>query len=788
MELTFEQINGLVFEAIQPSKSESRIFMVIGEWYYRFVNSNEKKLTLTVPFYSDGIPEAITEYLYFFESTLKLVESQPLNSFDGTFLFDIFKYSSSSYNTRKEEDFRLPFKKSVNNNIHLFGDSTVTKEDQFLPVFKSDGIRLRNDEKVAVHRLFKLFKAIRKSSLISHPVLINIDENCLSLISANSISIPANIGLLNIISKGQTVSELRDLNAELKEHQLIPAISILYPYNTGISARIESTLPKSRHFRLVFRNRFSYPTIGGSDIQLLPTEFLVNENQLIRKASIKIIDTNHSKELFDLFEELKRGWKNAQFNPYITPFPAKWFMCIHSGEELSFWKNEFEKNFRSVSQNLLSICINIIEHLYNLNWINQIIDDKAIDGIILPTSKNHQEVIDSLKSYIKNVRQDIIFHTIDDFEEQIPKSTVVLDCFNLIEIVNWCQRFKPDGVCLNVPDFIYFNHYSFFQYRILKYQYLSLKDGLRAELDLEYDKNLLFGNTLTDTLNEARSNRTRYIFKYKEEPETELKITDEDVEIDELDFSESEVIEIIDSKDNTENLSGQLIVFTESGAEIRMSSNDSVIVIDKGFVTTKNAGMLLAKDSFVPPFNLKNVVEIELMINRLSQMSEKGRSWQVQLNDRKILNPNLYKVLLNKGLVLKEYQFEKGYLETRIIPELPTNFPKRLHNWKIVSEFLGISSQERDESWILYYGKSDLNKLKALYRTVLNVLIQENLFGQLENNSVANRMVEFVSQSDCFNLDEMGMNELEVAQSIIESIHRHLNFLQVNRISVLNHE
>jgi hypothetical protein len=437
---------------------------------------------------------------------------------------------------------------------------------------------------------------------------------------------------------------------------------------------------------------------------------------------------------------------------------------------------------------LLSICINIIEHLYNLNWINQIIDDKAIDGIILPTSKNHQEVIDSLKSYIKNVRQDIIFHTIDDFEEQIPKSTVVLDCFNLIEIVNWCQRFKPDGVCLNVPDFIYFNHYSFFQYRILKYQYLSLKDGLRAELDLEYDKNLLFGNTLTDTLNEARSNRTRYIFKYKEEPETELKITDEDVEIDELDFSESEVIEIIDSKDNTENLSGQLIVFTESGAEIRMSSNDSVIVIDKGFVTTKNAGMLLAKDSFVPPFNLKNVVEIELMINRLSQMSEKGRSWQVQLNDRKILNPNLYKVLLNKGLVLKEYQFEKGYLETRIIPELPTNFPKRLHNWKIVSEFLGISSQERDESWILYYGKSDLNKLKALYRTVLNVLIQENLFGQLENNSVANRMVEFVSQSDCFNLDEMGMNELEVAQSIIESIHRHLNFLQVNRISVLNHE
>lgn len=788
MELTFEQIDRLVHEAIQPSKLETRIFKVIGNWYYRFLNSNENKVTLTIPFYSEGITETIVEYLYLFESTLKLAESKPLYSFEGTFLFDVFKYSSSNYSTRREEDFRLSFKKSVNNNIHVFGDSTVTKQHQFLPVFKSDGIRISNEDKIAVYKLFRLFKSIRKCDLIKHPVLINIDENYLSLLSANSLLMPAKIGLLNVVSKGQTASELMDLNAELREQQLIPAISILYPYNTGISTRIESTLPKSRHFRLVFRNRFSYSTIVDSDIQLLPTELLENENQLIRKPLVEIINTEHSKELFDLFQELNRSWKNAQFNPYITPYPAKWFMCIHSGEELSFWKNEFEKNFHVVSQNLLSICINIIELLYNLNWINLITDDKSIDGIILPTSKNHQQVIDSLKSYIKNVRQDIIFYTINDFEEQISKSAVVLDCFNFIEIVNWCQRFKPDGVCLNVPDFIYFNHYSFLQYSILKFQYLSLKDGLRSKLDLRFDKNLLFGNTLTNTLNEARSKRTRYILKYKEEPETELKIIDEDVEIDELDFSESEVIEIIDSNDSTKNLSGQLIVFTETGEEITLSSNDNVIVIDKGFVTKKNAGMLMVKESFVPPFNLKDVMEIELMINRLSQMSEKGRSWQVQLNDRKILDPNLYKVLLKKGLELTEYQFEKGYLETHIISELPTNFPKKLRNWKIVSEFLGISPHERDESWILYYGKSDLKKLKALYRTVLNVLIQENLFGQLENNSIANRMVEFVSQSDCFNLDEMGMNELEVAQSIIESIHRHLIFLQINRIRVLNHE
>jgi len=788
MDLTFEQINRLVFEAIQPSKSESRMFTIIGEWYYRFVNSDEKKLTLTVPFYSEGIHEAIVEYLYFFEITLKLTELETLKSFEGTFLFDIFKYSSSNNNTRKEEDFRLIFKESVNNNIHLFGDSTVTKEDHFLPVFTSDGIRLRAEEKTAIYKLFGLFKAIRKSSFISHPILINIDENQLLLISANTISVPANIGVLNVISKGQTAGELRDLIAELREHKLLPAFSILYPYNTGISTRIESNLPRSRHFRLVFRNRFSYSTIGGSDVQLLPTEFSEDERLLIRKVSVNIIDTDHSKELFDLFEELNTSWKNAQFNPYITPFPAKWFMCIHSGEELSFWKKQFEKDFRAVSSTLLSICINIIEKLHSLNWVNQILDDKAVNGIVLPTSKSHQEVIVSLKCYIEQVRNDITFYKINDFKKRIPKSVVVLDCFNLIEIVNWCQRFEQDGIHLNIPDFIYFNHYSFFQYGMLKYQYLSLKDGLRETLDLDYDKNLLWGNTLADSLNEARSNRIKYIFKYKGEPETESETSDEDVEINELDFSESEVIEFLDSKDSTENLSGELIVFTESGKEIKLSSQDSVIVIDKGFVTTKNAGLLLEKDLFVPIFNLKDLVEIELMMNRLSQMSEKGRTWQVQLNGRKILEPNLYKALVNRGLELTDHQFEIRYLEPYIIPALPTNFPKRLKNWKIVSEFLGISPHERDESWILYYGKSDLNKLKALYRSVLDVLIQENLFGQLENNSVANRMVEFVTQSGCFNLEEMGMNELEVAKSIIESIHRHLIFLQVSRISVLNDE
>lgn len=784
MELTFEQINGLVFEAIQPSKSESRILTIIGEWYYRFVNSNEKKLTLTVPFYSECIHEMVLEYLYFFEIILKFNGAKSLEDFEDTFLFDIFEYSKSSDIKRKEGDFKLAFQKRIN-GVLFFDKSTVTGENYFLPVFKSESIGVREREKKSIYKLFRLFKGIRKSDLISSPILINLDENLLLSISANPVSFQDNIGVLSAISKGQTIEDLRDLSTHLKEGEPIPALSILYPYNTGISARIESTLSKSRHFRLVFKKRFSYSEINQSDIQLLPTEFLEVKSHLLRGVSVRIIDTCHSKDLFELFEELNRSWKDAQFNPYITPFPAKWFMCIHDGENLNFWKRQFEIDFPAVRHTLLTICLNIIEQIHGLNWIANFLINTEIKGLILPTSKSHQEVIVSLKKYIEQIREDVLFFTIDQFTSEIPESIVVLNGYNIIETVNWCQRFESDKVSLTFPDFTYFNHYSFFQYGVLKYQFLSIREGLRETLDPSYNETKLWEDTLSDLLREAKLNRSKYILKYKEE--TAIETGEEVTEFNELDFSESEVLEIIDEKDNIINESDKLIVFTKCGEEIQLSSQDRVIVMDKGFVTTKNAGLLAEKELFIPPVNIKDVVNIELIVSKLSQMTNKSRTWQVQLNDRKKIEPNLYKILASKGLDLQEYQFERKYLEPSNTPNLPSNFPKKLKNWKIISEFLGITPHNRDESWILYYGRSDLNRLKALYRTVLSILIEENLFGQTENIVLVNRIVGIVVQSGCFKFEDIGMSELEIAQSIIESIHKQLAFLEINRITVLKH-
>ena len=179
MEVTFDKIHNVVLETLQPKVKKADILQIIGNWYYLFLCSKERSVSLKLPYYNAKSIHDIYQYLRLFLITYKLALQPKLIFFKDTCLFDIFCYN------------KTPFKLNISNcaldfirekgNVLEWANNVIVSKNKFLPVFKK--AHLEKVDWGVINNTFKLFVAIRKHKLIEHPILINLDGNILLSLS-----------------------------------------------------------------------------------------------------------------------------------------------------------------------------------------------------------------------------------------------------------------------------------------------------------------------------------------------------------------------------------------------------------------------------------------------------------------------------------------------------------------------------------------------------------------------------------------------------------------------------
>src|SRR5690606_20811308 len=154
-EIEFYKIHNIAIETIGID-NDLRL-EIIGKWYLKFLISDEKELTLTLPKYDLDFIAVAYNYLQNITLCYSLLFKVELSNFQNTCLFDIFSYKTN--NTNHIHDYILNYECIKNNKI-LWGKGTITDNNTFLPVFKT--AQLNSKKTFAkVYNSFRLFKVIR---------------------------------------------------------------------------------------------------------------------------------------------------------------------------------------------------------------------------------------------------------------------------------------------------------------------------------------------------------------------------------------------------------------------------------------------------------------------------------------------------------------------------------------------------------------------------------------------------------------------------------------------------
>ncbi|MEO7046284.1 MAG: hypothetical protein ABI091_13325, partial [Ferruginibacter sp.] len=367
MEVTFDQINKVVLETLQPQVIKAEIFDVIGKWYYSFLGSNEKKIQLRLPYYNPKSINDIYQYLRLFLLTYKLINRSRITIFKDTCVFNVFGYKRH-YPKLTKENFFLAFIRE-RGNLLIWEKDILTRKDVFLPVFyrsQCEGTNLNE-----LNNTFNLFKVIRQNGIIMYPILIDLEKDLSLSLSSGKELIPVDYILFETIAyeRNRDVKDDIELEEQLDTIGIIDQVSIKYPYNRNIRSWLLEIAQK--RFELNIYDRFCYAEINDEDLFLLPRETFLNKGGLDDFDSrIKVLNTAHDRGLYELMNGLKEKWQEYGFNKFTTPFPKYWFLFINKSQSSEEWLRQFKVNYPNVAEKLIIRDIEkIVIALLDLNWV-----------------------------------------------------------------------------------------------------------------------------------------------------------------------------------------------------------------------------------------------------------------------------------------------------------------------------------------------------------------------------------------------------------------------------------
>jgi hypothetical protein len=782
MEVTFNKIHEVVLEALNLKEKHSAFLKVVGKWYYNFLQSPDEKVTLHVPKYEEETINIAYNYLRLFSLAFRLVNRPELTAFENTCLFNVFDYNKRIGYFLNSTKPTIDFVKKEG-EVLQWSDNVLTTKNRFIPVFIKEQIEISHWDDI--YNTFILFKIIENKGLINHPVLINLREDlCLSLSTGDKITANQYVQFktINWDSKIHTQEYAIKLEDELLTQDFTHHISVRFPYYKNIHSYLLDVGKK--RMGLVFNSRFYYQNIVDTDIYLLPKE--IHENELVFEdifSKFKILDTNHSLPLFKALNEFRIAWRAYEFNKFTTPFPKYWFLFINQSIPKDDWFEMFKTDYPDVSERpIISSVKVIIDQIHDLNWSKLFIEGVKNPVILLPEirglkKKKLEKSLNSFKNYLlSNNSKTVFIENNDDYEYIEHKNLLVLDGFNIINLINIFQQ--NEDLQIVIPDFLYFNYQPWIKYQLLNYQFDALLNPKRELLDQNFSVNKeFFTNQRSELIKGIKSDIIKYRKKYN--VEEEIVVIEENLSTNEdIVFRNEEEIEIsLATKEKATET--ELQIETTTGKIFKLKSSNQILLQRTSIISCR-ASYLVPGDSFITLNEINSVIDKDEIINKLSRIPDSVIDFQIELGKKS----DVYHTLEKYGLV---YKSEKYFNDKYVLNEEEHTsekfiLPKKKDHWKIICEYLGINSIDTNQAWISHYGRRHINEIKGIYKYIFNLCIDGDYMSEAENPELINKIAAFLEEKKEIFEEGEGANTMDLAKSIISAIINELSFHQVKEI------
>ncbi len=789
-ELEFSKIHNVVIDAFEETievYKESKL-EIIGGWYFNFLISQEKNLSLILPEFNADLSRVALNYLRLFTLTFNLFNKEKLEDFEHCCLLDVFKYNPT-INEINIQEYILNFIEQKNKTL-VWNNETHTDHNSFLPVFLKCQLTSTKELNV-IYYTFKLFQSIRKHKLINYPILLDIEKNinlvfnpfknCNNRSKSNVYCNELNIELANSFKD----EEAAGLEEQLKKINILNRVNIKYPYSK-IPHLYLSSLGDKR-LNLEFNNRFFYNKPEGQDIILTPEEFNQHKKNIdFSVLDYHVVNTNHNSSLFKSLNAFKQNWISLDLNKFIAPYPKYWLLFVNQSLPKEEWVKQFKISYPSIANEpIINDVEDIITELHDLNWIIDALKEYSNPQIIFSElkglrSKRLAWSFNNFKEYILSINPDSTFldsTKSTSFHKNV--EYIYLNAFDVIGLSN--NKIGLESCKVLTPDFMYFGYQPWIKYHVFTYKSNALIEGARSSLDINYEANKTSIELAKKELIEGvNSDIKTYRSKYKEEvlekePRT-LIIT----ETEDLELLPSEEINIPDS--NNRKIQ-EIRVITTEGEEIIFRSNENVLV-HRDFIRSSPAKVLLKGDLFMDISSFTEIINDDDFINKLSQQPEVAKKYQSRLHT---MGENVYKTLRNRGFShsSRNYFKEHYLISEEDISDETHIIPRRKKDWKIICEILSIDDNERNLAFIAYYGRKKQNRLKELYKLVLNLYTENNNLQSSENPEFFKKLENIVQSYDDLFPKNVDYNLLDITEAIASNVKNSIVFKEIRELRVL---
>lgn len=766
-----------------PDINEERIFFIVGQWYYDWTLNDLPKLSLKVPVYKKELIKPFIDYLYWLDLILKLFRYEPSDDLNGFSLFDIrgYRYSDSYY--QRNKSFASEYLNS-RAEAHFFEGGRLVSADRFLPLFPTEQI---GGHKSSIADAFYLFEVIGKTNIIPHTLALDLEKNLTLIITeANLNSRSIAFGRFMDTDSIDNDDDLRDkVLDELVEKDIKTCLILTYPYHVNVnSAIVNEFRGRSRIFALELSNRFCHEEISEDQLVLTNAEAkAANSLNIIDVIHIyRVIKTNCNTHLVEALQQLRNDWHRAKFNIFTTPFPAKWFMCIHTGLELSFWEDRFKKDFYEVTGQLLTDALNALSLIYKLDWIGNYLPRNKEATLLMPKTLMFQEVTSALKNHLihsfKRVGYSEEIGTLSKADSPI----LIIDAFNIILMNNIPAYQNVGKVRILAPDFLYYTYQPFVQYTGLKYHFEALIGGARILLDKQQPEFLEQWNLQGEELLE-KSRKALRDFNTSKVITIEQDKRDEPLDKMELvsDLSRSEMLEHVlreERRSARRKLPTYLEITTATNRKIVLRPTSPVLIKKNGYLIRSIAAVLDDRSLFIPMDEIIKNLDIKNMVDRLITLSPGARFWHQRLRTLSQSEAGLYDGMASDGLSISKFTFEKDYLQADTSSS-ELHLPRSKNDWKIVCDRLGI--EDRHTAWNAIKCRDDINRLRLAYSRIIEIMVDTGSFGINVNDQVIEQIASILSELPESNLAESEKKKDSIA--LITEISEKINLEQIEQIT-----
>lgn len=756
----------------------------VGKWFHAFVQTKEPSLTVRVPSFDEASQTSYIEYIILANLLFKTLNKPRVSQFEGTALFDLFKYLSG----KKNGDLSLPYR--TQQKLHVaFGSDTLLSTTRFSPLFRAEQL-LAGVHNNAIFDAFHLFSSITKTNLLEWPVLIDLERD-LTIFIARAYQLPSQ-RLLTVTTKTvnfKNDSQLDDYLTAIRGADFTQLIMYKSPYNSTISSVFRTQLGRARHFEVIFNTRLHYFDIKASEVVLRPSEIhAVSESEVQPLLdSVQVVTTDHRKDLYEKLINLKDAWAGFD-NRFKTPFPAKWLMCINPDRHVDYWIARYRMDFPAVHDMLLQGVEEIIRELHKLNWPALLKSENARASVIVPNSTLYSEVVTSFRNYCQGLFQRVI----DPVElmrgEGITDDIIVLDPFNITMLSNLTHLTKKYKIKIIVPDILYYTHIPYLKYHIARHQFDPAVLGLRSVLDANYKQSeTAWHANRKHVLTTIREGSNAYLSSIGVNKDVVIDEREPEVDFIPEGSLEHEISERAGEKEarlKSENVR-LILVKTTLGTEYSFNPSTKVLFRDLGYLLTGSAALLEPGMQFIPLGEITTDLDRQTLVNKLASMPQQALSWKEQLKERSTSVTHLYNLLQKQGLSISLNRFSQNWQENDY-NQLTGEFhlPRSYKDWTIVCQYLNIVEIER--AWDCHRCRANQNAIKRAYTQILQLLSDYETFGVNTDDHILEQVTAIFQAETGMSDVDPDQERLAHARSVVRSITANLALHEISTVKQIS--